>query len=218
MTNRYGDSVGIGNAERPKCWGHSYNSEDRECKGCPWQASCRDQVIRAAASQQHPPPQPVQSPMNYNFQPMPFQPPQYGAPAPYQAPAPAPVAFQPPRPLQAPQYNVVAYKPPTPVPLTVPTPVVPPQQFPQQYPQQQAQMVDVYGRFQDPLHYASSMAHPPYRPQMPGESFIERVLKNTALSLLESLTMQLHLALRQMVLPPSAPRSTVVDVTPERRA
>jgi hypothetical protein len=52
---------------------------------------------------------------------------------------------------------------------------------------------------------------------MPGESFIERVLKNTALSLLESLTMQLHLALRQMVLPPSPPRSTVVDVTPERR-
>jgi len=52
---------------------------------------------------------------------------------------------------------------------------------------------------------------------MPGESFFERVMKNVGLAMLEAVAMQGLLAVRQMVLPPEAKSSNIIDVTPEKR-
>jgi hypothetical protein len=201
-------------AERPKCWGRDFNSEDRECKGCPWQVTCREQVIRDAVNRQPAAPAPVQGPpMNYYQQPMPmYQPPAPVQPvhpyyqsalarpvpvaAPAPAPAPVPVQVQPaPAPFQVVQYQRPAA--PAPAPMQAPVPVQQPQPI---------QVLDWYGRFQDPVFYQVATAPPPYRPQHPGETFFERVAKNVGLSMLEAVFMQCFLAVRQMVLPPVPPR------------
>lgn len=206
--------MGVNAAERPKCWGKDFNSEDRECKGCSWQASCRDQVIRSAVNRQ-PTVQQVQAPMSYYqpFQQQQFVPqpqPMMQAPAPFQPPKPAPapvqIQVQPPQP----QYQVTQYRPPVPAAqVQVPQPITA-QQAP-------AMFLELYGRYQDPLFYPLTTAPPPYRPQMTGETFFERVVKNTGLAILETVFMQGLLAARQMVLPPMPAQSNTVDVTPEKR-
>lgn len=210
MTLRYGDPVGVAAAERPKCWGQSYNSEDRECRGCSWQASCRDQVIRTQVNRQPAAPQQVQTPMNY-YQPQQFAVPQH-VPATFQPPRP-PVQVAPPQP-----YQVTPYRPPQPqiqTQMQVPMMPLPAPQVSQQ--PVQMSVIDYYGRFQDPLHYSLMTAPPPYRPQMTGESFFERVAKNVALAMLEVVAMQGLLAVRQMVLPPTHTLRGAVDVTPEKK-
>lgn len=205
--------------DRPKCWGRDFNSEDRECKGCAWQVGCREKVIKDAVERQQSPPMTLQAPVMTNYyQPQPFPAPQQYSvpqpaqpvqvptyyqpavvkPAPIQGPAPAP--FQVPAPVQVPQpqYQVVPYKPPVVQAQPAQAPQPPPQV-------QQPQMVvhDYYGRFQDPLHYQITMAPPPYRPQMVGETFWERLAKNTGLMMTETLLASLILGVRQLVLPPT---------------
>ena len=108
------------------------------------------------------------------------------------------------------------YRPPSAAPM-MPAQTIPmPAPVPVQHPVQMSAL-DWYGRFQDPLHYSLMTAPPPYRPQMPGESFFERVMKNVGLAMLEAVAMQGLLAVRQMVLPPEAKSSNIIDVTPEKR-
>jgi hypothetical protein len=47
------------------------------------------------------------------------------------------------------------------------------------------------------------------------ESFMERVVKNAGLAMLESFFGQCFLAVRQMVLPPQPPQPKVIDVQPQ---
>jgi hypothetical protein len=60
------------------------------------------------------------------------------------------------------------------------------------------------------------------RPQLPGESFIQRAGKNAMLAMAEAFMMQGVLAIRQLVLPPStySPRGTaasqMINIIPER--
>lgn len=181
----YGTQTG----NRPSCWGRTdiYDSEDRECRNCGFQSSCRAQVIKLTPTQQTPP---VNTPAPY-----------YHSYAPYTSPQPAPA------PVAAP---IVKYHPPAPAPIVpAPAPVAPtytapvvkavpaPMQQPQAVPVQQ----DWYGRMQDPLFF-TVLSPPPFRPQMQGESFGERVLKNLALDLTAMAAGHLMLALRQMLLPP----------------
>jgi hypothetical protein len=47
------------------------------------------------------------------------------------------------------------------------------------------------------------------RPQMAGETFLERVVKNAALSMLEKGAAECFLAIRQMILAPTMPIPTI---------
>jgi hypothetical protein len=69
---------------------------------------------------------------------------------------------------------------------------------------------------QDPLYYTIHAAPPPMRPQLQGEGFFDRVVKNAALSMMESFFASMFLAVRQMIWAPDPepPRGQVVDVTP----
>ncbi len=202
---------------RPSCWGRReiYDANDRECRGCGFQASCRDQVIKSVSALQPTIPptqsQPVTNSYYQNFLPPQIQ----------QQPALAPVPFNPVVPTFNPVVPVVKFNPPQmqqmqpaqpqmfaqppqmfsqvrPVPVAQQPPPVP--QIPQPMVGQQ-RPVDWYGRTSDPLHFALFQP-PPFRPQMEGESFMERVGKNLALDLGTMALFHLGLALRQMVLPP----------------
>lgn len=220
--------TGPASGVRPNCWGRPdvYDNQDRECRGCGFQASCRDNVVRAIAAQQPavpqmPSPQPMNMPSFYQNH---LTPPQHAAP-----PAPfATVPFNPSQPIQ-----VTNFRPPVPVnqppPMFAapqqfmqpkPVPVVPQvvQPVPTQQPlppvnPNQHRVTDWYGRVQDPLHFALFQP-PPYRPQMDGETFGQRVAKNILLDAGTLLLFHLALALRQMVLPPTvtmAPTPKVVN-------
>lgn len=193
---------------RPGCWGRTdiYDSENRECRGCGFQSTCQNQVIKTIQSAQPTVPQVSQSHSPYS--PFQHQPQQYSIPqSAFRVPTPAP--FSPPVPSYVPQA-------PLPAPYAVPTriPVVPPAPMPQMHAaQMQPQMTqmptqmpmtgaqDFYGRVQDPLFFPVMNA-PPFRPQLPGETFGERFLKNLFLDLGTMAAFHVGLALRQMILPP----------------
>jgi hypothetical protein len=63
---------------RPICWGKSFNENDRECRGCSFQTSCKEEIVRLNTYRYSPP-----------------QAPAYAAPAP--VPVPVPPWQQPPR-------------------------------------------------------------------------------------------------------------------------
>lgn len=70
-----------------------------------------------------------------------------------------------------------------------------------------------YGWLTDPLYYTMCASPPPMRPQLQGENFWERIVKNMVLSAGESMFMHAFLAMRQLVLPPEEPaRTQTVDV------
>jgi hypothetical protein len=155
----------------------------RECRGCTFQNSCRDTVYRARNQAA-----PAYAPPNY----IPQQPMTY-APAP--AYAPAPQQFRQPM-QQAPMPVVQPAQVPTQVPtqaLAAPRQASPLYPVPAQYD---------YGWLHDPLHQAMSACPPPIRPQLMGETFVERVAKNMFLSAAEAFFMHGFLAIRQLVLPP----------------
>jgi hypothetical protein len=66
-----------------------------------------------------------------------------------------------------------------------------------------------YGWLNDPLYYSGVATPPPMRPQLAGETFFERVVKNMGLSMMESMFFQGYLAVRQMVLAPELPNAQV---------
>lgn len=84
---------------------------------------------------------------------------------------------------------------------------------------QAATAYDVYGSFPDPLYLYMAANPVPLRYQMPGETFLERFAKNTALGLMEEVCSQAVLAVRQLRLPPrpepqqSPPREIVIQNT-----
>jgi hypothetical protein len=164
MQFQYGAPVPQSIVERPRCWGRSYDDATRECRGCGFQVSCKDEIIK----------------MNVNRPVVPayFQPSQ-----PYTTP----------QPVQPVTYQQQAQRAPT-----LQQTIQQPQQVQRFYP-----LLEHYGWMQDPLYYHLSATPPPVRQQMQGESFVERVMKNAGLSMLEALFGQCFLAVRQMVFPPS---------------
>lgn len=77
MQYQYGAPSPI--AERPRCWSKAYDEGTRECRGCGFQISCKEEIFRQNASRQ---PAPVQSYQPYSvpqpaqvipFQPQPFR-------------------------------------------------------------------------------------------------------------------------------------------------
>lgn len=165
--------------DAPRCWGKSYDETDRECRGCGFQSSCREEIFRRNAE-----PRPIAT--TYYGTPTPPRSYAYPQPAPYQNP-PVPVQSQ----------------------LTRSVPVTQP--IPQPIQPQTAAMTHRYGWLQDPLYQALHAAPPPMRPQLPGESFLGRVAKNTFLAILEKACAEAFLAIRQMIL---APESKTVEFTP----
>lgn len=212
MSHLHGNSQ-TGN--RPGCWSRVdvYDSENRECRGCGFQESCRAQVIKTINTQQQ---AAVQQVSNV---PSPYYSPGFPPQTQYAVPQQVPV-YQPqlqPRPFMpltqyaaAPSYAA----PPQRVGPPQPAPQAPPQQ---QMPQQMQQApVDWYGRMTDPLFF-QILSPPPFRAQMQGETFVERVGKNMMLDMGTMAFFHLGLALRQMFLPPQPlqpqqPREK--DVTP----
>lgn len=191
LSYQYGSPAGV-EVGRPRCWGNpaEYNPDLRECRGCTFQASCRDNVVRlrnygAPAYAPAPVPSPYQ----------PIVPPGY-VPAYPTAPPPA-------RPTAAavPVQTVQAANAPPAAPLVARPDALYP--APQQY---------GYGWLHDPMYQAMSACPPPIRPQLPGENFWERVMKNMFLAAGESFFMHGFLAMRQLVLPPD-PRQ-VAEGTP----
>lgn len=211
-------------AERPKCWGRQYDSEDRTCKGCSWQVTCKEQVIRGALERQPQSPPTMSQPTYYQPYPPPTQytvPQQVPVAGPqpsyYQQPATRPTTVAtvaPPPPAQQPQYQMVQFRAPAP-PAQAPQqqmqppaqPMMPVAQQPQPY------YADRYGQYQDPMVMYLHAAPPPYRPQFEGESFWERMGKNIALSMAEAAIGGLLLGVRQLMLPPGPP---TIDVDPNQ--
>ena len=193
MPYPYADAAGS-MAGRPTCWSKVSQYDDRssECRGCGWQASCRDTIIRANSQPMQP--QPPMQPQYPNY---PFQVPGLQAVPP----------GLPPMTMQQRLGTLPPVQPTRMVPQQAAYPM-PVQQPPQQ---QQAITEDWYGRVNDPLFYGITTAAPQYRPQMPGESFFERLTKNVGLSMLEAAFAHTFLSIRQLILPPR-PRDRVIDV------
>ena len=172
-------------AERPRCWSKAFDEGARECRGCSFQVSCKEEIYRAnSAARPMAPPAPQQP-----F----FQP--YAVPQPVQV-------LQPMQQPAVPVFRGLANPVPQP-PLNqqiAARPVYP-------VPQQQYG----YGWIQDPLYYTLTSAPPPMRPQMGDESFFDRTVKNVGLAMLESFFGQCLIAVRQMVLPPPV---KVIDIQP----
>lgn len=171
-------------AERPRCWSKAFDEGARECRGCSFQVSCKEEIYRMNAARQVAPPAP---------QPQYFQP--YAVPQPVQVLQQQ--ALQ-----QVPTFRNLAPVPPqAPVPQQLAArPIHPPPQ--NQY---------GYGWIQDPLYYTLTSAPPPMRPQMGDETFFDRTVKNVGLAMLESFFGQCLIAVRQMVLPPPV---KTIDVQP----
>lgn len=180
----YGDPATNSSAlgPRPPCWGTSkYDNEDRECRNCGFQNTCREQTIKAKTAMVPTAAVPVAvpTPSNYFSQ---FQP---------------ATAYAAPRPLPAVQARPIV--PPAPPAIPVQQ-VVPIQPIAQQHQQQMSQIVqDRYGQFQDPMFVTIKATPGIMRPQLPGESFPERVMKNMALASLESAIGEVLLGVRQFL-------------------
>lgn len=194
----YYGAAPVGN--RPGCWGDSrvYDSENRECRGCGFQNSCREQVVKITMNRQQPVQQVTTPSYSHQFPTSPYaQPVQLPIPVPIQMmsqPAPIPVPVQ-------------RFQPQPPMPIPMPPPAQyqrPVQQQPSQHFAPQSFSYDWYGRHQDPLYFTITTSPPPFRPQMEGETFVERVLKNLILDMGSIAAFHIGLALRQMFLPPKA--------------
>lgn len=187
----------------------AFDVNSRECRGCASTNSCRDQIQRSQNARRFAVgPPPSANPTAQYFQQ--FAPPgvpQYAPPPtiiPVQAQAFAPTATVP-TPMHAPlamhqQAPVQAIQQARP-------PQAPIQAFPA--PQQYG-----YGWLHDPLYYTAVASPPPMRPQMSGENFMERMMKNVGLAMLESFFLQSFLAVRQLVLPPTPGQEDTIDVGP----
>lgn len=189
--------------ERPRCWGRSYDEVSSECRRCGFQNSCKEDIIRANMGRPMVPQQPQYGSTMYGPAPT----------SPYAVPQNvAPIVYQPQQALQ-------------PRPMQMPQAVLAPQQQ-QQAPQvaqevaQRAMMANTvvqqppYGWLHDPLYYTMAATPPPVRPQMQGESFTERVVKNAGLAMVEALFGQCFLAVRQLVLPPGQAQKKEGQPTP----
>lgn len=203
-----------------------FDSESRECRGCGFQVSCRESVMKQIANSQKTVPVMPQAAIPYHQQ---FQTQPYAAPQPvHMSTVPAPV--QQPMPMQqwapTPQIRTVPQAPQTSMyqrPQTQPAPqqMQPPVQQWTQQPPTQAPM-DWYGRVADPLFNTMMAAPPPFRPQTFGETFWERVGKNILLDLGTLACFHFGLAFRQLLFPaqPAQPKPTtsVVEghVSPRR--
>ena len=174
-----------GVAQRPACWGNiaAHDPTSPACRGCGYQNSCRDDIVRLN---------------NQRSQQQQFQQPQY-----YSTPA-----YQPPV-QQVPVYQQPPVYQPQSVSMSRPAPaaMAKPQQAAQIYPVPQNYG---YGWIQDPMYYSMVAAPPPVRVQLQGENFVERVVKNAGLAMVESLFGQCFLAVRQLVLPPCTGRAANV--------
>lgn len=165
----------------PKCYGSGYNADDRECRSCPYQGPCKDIVVRSKWQQQQQPQQQV---------------PAFAAPFPQGTFQPVQVRnFQPPTAFQA-QPAAPQQQRWGPVPQQPPPP--PQQQQPQRF-------GGVYGAVQDPLFGVLHGAPTPFRPQQPGEEFMERWAKNMFLAAFESMAKELVVGIRQMLWGPPQP-------------
>jgi len=71
-----------------------------------------------------------------------------------------------------------------------------------------------YGAVPDPMMHLLGASAPPFRPQVQGETFMTRLLKNMMLAAGEALLDQAKLGLRQVVWLPEIPE---MDVTPPPR-
>jgi len=161
---------------KPPCWGTSkYDNEDRECRACGFQNTCRDQVLKSRPSVVTPAPTGVGSFFH-----------QYQAPAAYTVPQPMAVQSAP-----VPQQQFVKITPAAP---QAAKPVV---QVPQV-----GQFSDRFGQFQDPMFTTIKATPSIMRPQFPSETFATRVAKNMALAGLESAIGELFLGVRQFVWAP----------------
>lgn len=174
---KYGDpSTGTSQllGPKPPCWGTSkYDNEDRECRGCGFQNTCRDQVMKSKPAVATPAPAPVASYFS-QFQPQS----QYATPQVVQAPV-APQVI-PVRPAQA-------------------APVAPKVVTPQAVP---PVIEDRYGQFQDPMFQALKSTPSIMRPQLQNENFAERVAKNMLLASVESALGEMILGVRQFLWTP----------------
>jgi hypothetical protein len=203
------------NQERPRCWGKEYATDNRECRACSFNNSCRDQIIRSNINRpslyqqaQH------TVPTNNTIPHVPYRtayPAQTYAtpqPVPTVPVQPAPTFTPPTIPLQQPTYQHVQppprYQPPQPQPQQA-QPAQPQQQQAQQ--PQPTQNSYPYGWLQDPLYWQISATPSPVRPQLPGETYFQRVSKNMVLALAEAFFAQGLLAMRQLVLPPKTGRN-----------
>ncbi len=175
MTFKYGEPNAPSRSlsPRPPCWGTSkYDNEDRECRACGFQQTCRDQVMKSkpvAAA-----PIPVSSYFNQ------FVPAQQYA-------TPQSIVQQPLKAPTAPTTQIVQVKPAQPAP--VPQQVMP-------------GIKDRYGQFQDPMFTTIKSTPSVMRPQLPGEAFPQRVAKNMLLASAESAIGELLLGVRQFLWAP----------------
>lgn len=87
----------------------------------------------------------------------------------------------------------------------------PPQPQPQQPFVFAVQNGEIYGRYNDPIHYAMASTPLPPRFQMQGETFFQRFMKNAFLGMLEAAAGETLKGVRQMVLPPSPPNK-IIDI------
>jgi hypothetical protein len=204
----------------PTCYGKQYDNESDMCRACSFNTPCRREVMKVAYGPQYTPPAP---------------PTQYAGPpqVPYYNQVPTPPVYQP----QAPQYQQPTwgsqYRPfqppasPQPgsgfrVPVATapqaPMTVSPVGQFAQQAVTQVVQHmlqnqaytpIGVYGSVNDPAIGLISAMPLVLRPQMHGESFITRVLKNLALAFIETFANELKIGVRQATLPPGPPRQSI---------
>ncbi len=164
------------NEDRPRCWGKSYEETDRECRGCGFQSSCKDEVFRKRTQ--------PQSPTYFSPQPQPTRPYAFSQPAPFQQLAPQP------------------FRQPVPSQLPAVARAIAPMMEVAQYQYQQGQPTHRYGWLQDPLYQMIHSAPPPMRHQMVGESFFGRALKNVLLVMIEKGIAECFLAIRQMIFAP----------------
>lgn len=177
--------------EKPRCWGKSFDETDRECRGCGFQNSCKEELIRKNVHR-------------------PMTPPPYYAPQPVRSYA----TPQPVQPLHQPITSYPYHQPSTPPGFQMATvaKALAPMMHPQ--PMTPASSGHRYGWLQDPLYYTINAAPPPMRVQMNGESFFERALKNALLGALERGAAECFLAIRQMLLAPPVPTVEIQPVTP----
>lgn len=173
-TFTYGDPATKTSASpKPPCWGTSkFDNEDRECRACGYQHTCREQTIKAKAAQ---------------------------------APTPATSyfsQFQPAVPYAAPQ-TIVQAPQTTPIPVAPRVVPIPTQQVPQAAPPISPGIQDRYGQFQDPMFATLKSSPSVMRPQLPGEQFHQRVMKNMALAGVEAALGEVLLGVRQFLWTPN---------------
>lgn len=170
------------NGPRPPCWGTSkYDNEDRECRFCGFQNTCREQALKT-----RPPVTPAPQPVANYFS-------QYSAPSSYAAPQPV----APPQTAQ-----IVPIRPAAAQSAPQVAPVRQVQVAPVQQQQGPPPMADRYGQFQDPLFLTLKSTPPVLRPQFPEEGFAERIAKNMVLASAEAALGEVLLGLRQFLWTP----------------